>query len=58
MAGLKEIPLTLGSYEDDSLDMNSQECENLYWRIDREGGKSSLAPTPGTKILCDLTAAT
>ena len=58
MGKLNEIPLTIGSYSDDGVDMNAQECENLYWRIDKEGGRSSMAPTPGTKILCDLTAAT
>jgi len=44
-----EVNFIGGAYEDDSTDVNAQQCINLYVDADNEGGFIALMGTPGTK---------
>lgn len=55
---MEEVQLTPGHYQDDVLPINAQKCENMYWRIDEEGGKHALHATPGLTRWVNLAAAT
>ena len=51
-----EIPFIGGSYNDYSLNLNAQVCQNLYPVIDQQDGKSvlSLENVPGLTLIIDF----
>lgn len=49
-----KTPIVGGAYSGQSVDENPQQCINLYPKIDKEGGKSSLCGAPGLIEKADL----